>query len=64
MLAGLVGDPITKKYKTLSKSINKESLIKLIKKFIYLKIVKNLFSYPHVLIMAFQNQNISQKQIN
>ena len=35
MLAGLVGDPITKKYKTLSKSINKESLIKLIKK-IYL----------------------------
>lgn len=35
LLAGLVGDPITKKYKTLSKSINKESLIKLIKK-IYL----------------------------
>ena len=32
LLAGLVGDPITKKYKSLSESINKKSLIKLIKK--------------------------------
>ena len=47
LLAGLVGDPITKKYKTLSKSINKESLIKLIKK-IYLSENSKIYFHIHI----------------
>ena len=45
MLAGLVGDPVTKKYSNISKKINDIGILNLIKKFQNLRISKIYFYF-------------------
>jgi nucleoside-diphosphate-sugar epimerase len=58
ILAGLVGDPITKKYKKISKRINDEGVLNVIE---YLK--KYKFSQKNIFISTCSNYGLSKNRI-